>query len=193
MPEAKSCPECTAIVQTGVMVCPECGYNWPSREREARSDKHTRASVAGDLIDKGESNEYTVIDTQYFLHQKRDNPNAPPTMRVEYKVGNYEWVKEWVCIEHTGFARKKAEDWWAQRSNEPCPDTVDEAVSIGRDGGLTNPTTLLVERKPGEKYTSITRCVLGPRAPVAKDKGTGAWVQEWSADGSDYTPDEVPF
>jgi hypothetical protein len=33
-------------------------------------------------------------------------------------------ASEWICFEHTGFARTKAEQWWKLRSTEPPPATV---------------------------------------------------------------------
>jgi DNA repair protein RadD len=39
---------------------------------------------------------------------------------------------EWICLEHGGFAGKKARDWWKQRSPENfiVPASVEEAVSL---------------------------------------------------------------
>ena len=53
-----------------------------------------------------------MLDTFYAVHEKRDAaPDAPRTLRVEYKIGFNEYVSEWVCFEHDGFARQKAESW----------------------------------------------------------------------------------
>jgi DNA repair protein RadD len=35
---------------------------------------------------------------------------------------------EWVCLEHDGFARSKAEQWWNERSDAPVPGTIDDAI-----------------------------------------------------------------
>ena len=54
-----------------------------------------------------------VFDVTYAVHTKRDaDDDAPKTMRVDYRVGFNLWQSEWVCFEHTGYARRKAEAWW---------------------------------------------------------------------------------
>jgi len=54
--------------------------------------------------------EYEVFDVRYSVHTKRDAPpDAPKTMRVEYRIGQFTSVSEWVCFEHGGYARWKAE------------------------------------------------------------------------------------
>ena len=46
---------------------------------------------------------------------KRGAPAGhPKTLRVDYQVGFNDVASEWVCPEHTGYARWKFEKW--------CPD-----------------------------------------------------------------------
>jgi DNA repair protein RadD len=76
-------------------------------------------------------------------------------MRVQYKISFGEYISEWICFEHEGFARKKAEAWWKLRSQEPAPLTAEEAVAIAESGQLPEPTKIIVKRTPGEKYDRI--------------------------------------
>ena len=41
-----------------------------------------------------------------------------------------EVISEWACIEHEGFARRKAVIWWMARTTNPCPPTIDEALEV---------------------------------------------------------------
>jgi len=49
---------------------------------------------------------------------------------------------EWICFEHPGYARQKAEAWWQLRSSMPVPNTVAEALRATH--GLAMPTAILV-------------------------------------------------
>jgi DNA repair protein RadD len=84
-------------------------------------------------------------------------------MRVEYGIGWNQYVSEWVCLEHTGYARHRAEQWWRARSNEPIPDTIEEAVELAEAGALAPTVSVTVQRKPGEKYDRIVGYKRGPK------------------------------
>ncbi|MBA3709958.1 MAG: hypothetical protein H0W83_14200, partial [Planctomycetes bacterium] len=116
-PPAKECPQCQAVIAAGFATCPQCGFQFPPPER----DQHEReASSAGVLSGQVTTSEYVVRDTFFAVHQKRGAPpDAPKSLRVEYEIGLNRYQKEWICFEHTGFARGKAELWWRARSREP--------------------------------------------------------------------------
>ena len=70
-------------------------------------------------------------------------------MRVDYRLagdGNLESViSEWVCVEHEGYAKRKALNWWQARSLANFPETAEEAVSLGRF--IAVPKTITVQRE----------------------------------------------
>jgi len=158
---AKECPQCHAVVHAAYATCPECGHVFPPPERE----KHDRqAATEGILSGEVTDTEYDVQDVVYGVHVKRGaDESHPRTMRVEYLVGWNHWQSEWVCFEHTGYARGKAEAWWRERSNEPVPDTVDEAVDIANAGGLAPTLAITVRHVAGEKYDRVMKYRLGPK------------------------------
>ncbi|MBN2446778.1 MAG: hypothetical protein JXO22_08630, partial [Phycisphaerae bacterium] len=144
--------------------CPECGYAFPPPERQ----RHEReASTAGVLTGEVTETEYDVGSVYYSVHVKRDAPDEHPrSMRVEYRLGFNQYASEWICLEHTGFARAKAEAWWRQRSNEPVPETAAEAVDLAEAGALARTLAVTVRRVTGEKYDRIIRCTLGDKPPA---------------------------
>lgn len=89
---------------------------------------------------------YPVTRVLYYVHRKKGSTwSAPKTMRVEYETGDHEYQREWVCFEHTGFARQKAEQWWRiRRGNESAlvPETASEAVNLAREGILLQTTSI---------------------------------------------------
>ena len=161
-PPAKECPRCHALIATGYQTCPECGHAFPEPQR--RTHEATAASV-GILSDQATRAEERVSETSYHVHRKRDDPSAPPTMRVEYRLGFNRWQREWVCFDHTGYARTKAEAWWRARSVEPVPSSTEEAVELARAGALAPTLSITVERKAGEKYDRVVGHRLGDKPP----------------------------
>lgn len=165
---AKECPECHAVVHAAYAVCPECGHEFPPPERQ----KHdATATDEGILSGGGQTSrwEEQVSDVSYHLHYKRDDPTgeSPPTMRVEYQCGFNSWYREWVCIEHprNGYARQKAEQWWQTRSNDPVPDTVEEAVDLAEAGALAPTLAITVQKKAGDQWERIIGYELGDKPP----------------------------
>jgi DNA repair protein RadD len=72
-------------------------------------------------------------------------------MRVDYYSTGRSY-SEWICFEHTGYAREKASKWWVARGGQsPTPRTVSDAM--GRGGELTMPTHVKVRREG--KYWAI--------------------------------------
>ncbi|MBL9030286.1 MAG: DEAD/DEAH box helicase family protein [Phycisphaerae bacterium] len=168
---AKECPKCHALIAAGYQTCPECGHVFPEPQR--RKHEATAAS-AGILSDQATRTEERVSETSYHVHYKRDDPSAPPTMRVEYRLGFNRWQREWVCFDHppAGYARQKAEAWWRTRSHEPVPSTVEEAVELARAGALAPTLSITVERKAGEKYDRVVGHRLGDKPPrLESDEG----------------------
>jgi len=188
---AKECPECGALIHAAYAVCPECGHEFP----EPESRKHgARASTEGILSGQTKSEEHRVSETTWHIHYKRGDDTAPPTMRVEYRCGFNSYYREWVCFEHEGYARRKAEQWWRARSVEPVPESVEEAVELAEAGALAPTLSITVERKAGEKYDRIVAHRLGDIPPrLESEEGLPERVPAGGIDGWDIPDDEVPF
>jgi len=164
---AKECPQCQAVIHAAYATCPECGHEFPPPDRQ-RHDQE--ASTAGILSGETTDTEHEVTDTFYSVHVKRDAPeDHPRTMRVEYRIGFNQYVSEWVCVEHSGYARAKAESWWRARSREPVPGTAEEAVELAEMGALAKTLAVTVRQVAGEKYDRIIRHALGPIPPRPED------------------------
>ena len=187
---AKECPQCQAVVHAGYVTCPECGYEFPLPERQ----QHDRqASTAGILSGEVTESEHEVWETFYSVHVKRGAAeDHPRSMRVEYQVGFNDYRSEWVCFEHTGYARAKAEAWWRARSNEPVPETTEQAVAICEAGGIAPAMAITVRSVTGEKFDRITDCRLGSIPPGldGSDERDGGDLQTcaWPPDDG-----EIPF
>jgi DNA repair protein RadD len=177
---AKECPECQAVIAAGFASCPQCGFIFPPPERQ----KHDgQASEEGILSGQVTTTKYPVHEVRYGVHFKRGaDEDAPRTLRVDYRVGWNEYKSEWICLEHSGYARGKAVAWWKRRSPDPVPDSIERAVEIAYGGGLATAASITVRAVAGEQYERIIDYELGEMPEPLT-------AMECDA----YDPDEIPF
>lgn len=71
---------------------------------------------------------YKVDTITVTKHEKHDKP---PAMKVTYYCGLKHFT-DYVCLEHEGFAARKAREWWRERRAEgmstEVPETTDHAL-----------------------------------------------------------------
>uniref|UniRef100_A0A7C4LJF0 DEAD/DEAH box helicase n=1 Tax=Schlesneria paludicola TaxID=360056 RepID=A0A7C4LJF0_9PLAN len=174
---AKECPECLSVVAAGYARCPDCGYEFPPPQRTPHDGK---ASEAGILSGQVTTTKCAVRDVFYSVHTKRGaGPDAPRSMRVDYKVGWNDYKSEWICFEHDGYARQKAVHWWRRRSKEPVPETAEEAVALAQNGRLAPTREITIRAMTGDDFDRIVGYELGDIPPPLDD-------QELPADALDF-------
>lgn len=118
----KVCEECHCVCFAGCRVCPDCGAEFP--ESELKIDA---VSVSAPIVSTQiEPEWHDVLVTSYGFHQKA---GGKPVMRVTHSTMNGKFM-EWICFEHTGFAREKACAWHKLRSMEPVPNNVMDALGL---------------------------------------------------------------
>lgn len=188
---AKECPQCHALIAAGYQTCPQCGHVFP----EPNKQKHeAQASTEGILSGQTTREEHHVSEATYHVHMKRNDPAAPLTMRVEYRVGFNHYFREWVCFDHTGYARIKAEAWWRARSVEPVPGSTEEAVELARAGALAPALHITVEKKAGEQFERVVAHRLGEKPPrLDSDEGLPEPSPEPVGTTYGIPDDEIPF
>lgn len=149
----KTCPECQAEISIFAQVCPECGHEFEAAEKPpAEIPQSSKSAIIAGISPLAPPVRYEVSRVAYSRHVGK---SGIPTLRVDYFSGFLRVASEWVCLEHTGYARQKAERWWKARdvkaqSDPYCPDIIDEwAINdAGRD--LKTPTAILVRTLPGK-------------------------------------------
>jgi DNA repair protein RadD len=184
-PLAKECPECRTIVNLSVMLCPTCGHQWPRKEPERQSHEATAAKAA---ILSGEVTveKFPVMHTDYQVWEKRGAPpGSPRTVRVTYDVDYLTHYSEWLCPEHTGYARRKFEKWWREHAHPDCPmpRTAEEVCEHAFAGMLREVKVITVRFVSGQKYPEITGCETGDFPLVASGESTQG-EEDW---------DDIPF
>jgi DNA repair protein RadD len=150
----KTCPECEEVVHAAIHICPACNYEWPVEV--ARHE--TKASDAAPI---SEPPEWRTVDRiEVCEWEKRGDSEAPLTLCVTYVCGATR-VRQWVCVEHTGYALKKALVWldkalmpgwsigmhelqtWLYTNGEPYARAT--AAQIAETDCLRTPSTILVD------------------------------------------------
>lgn len=117
------CNACSAQVRpASAMFCPECGEQLREEESKAAREASNAAVMSHQAT---KIHRYEITRATYARHQKDGSADS---LRVEYWGGIRQIAREWVCLEHSGFARAKAERWWAMRGAGPVPSTVSEAL-----------------------------------------------------------------
>jgi DNA repair protein RadD len=201
---AKECPSCAALIHAGYSVCPQCGHEFPKPEAKHESRASDAAVLSQDV--KPVDEERTVTEIRYSVHQKRDAPeDHPRTLRIEYILGHLyqDRVSEFVCPEHTGWARRKFEAWWRERTDLPYPKSAQAALEVADAGGLAEPARITVRTTPLEEYPRVVGCRLGSKpdpedtlermAIKQESKGSDDDWGEPVGVGADDDFGEVPF
>ena len=139
----KACPQCQVYNLIAAQVCVECGYAFPPPAVKLEATASTApilSTMAVQWVD--------VTGVDYERHTKLGSADS---LRVTYRAG-LSTFREWVCLEHTGFAREKACRWWIKRApGMPVPSTISAALEISHV--LAKPVEIAV-RQTG-KYHEI--------------------------------------
>lgn len=170
-PLSKVCPHCHSIIAAGYGRCPDCGFVFPPPERKKHESKASEEAI---LSDQSKQATWPVRDIEYTVHVKRNAAEEDPrTLEVSYQLSLHQWQSEYICLEHTGYARGKARQWWLRRSGAPMPETIEEAVQLAQDGALCDTEAITIRSTPGEKYDTIVDYQLGPIPDYSPDINLG--------------------
>lgn len=138
----KLCEACGTYNHASVRYCggsphpsPEgCGHEFPIMTK-LKQEASTAELIKGDapIVEI-----FKIDHITYSRHQKVGKPDA---IKVSYYCG-FQHFEDYVCLEHEGFASRKARMWWRERSEYPVPETTNAA--LGTTNLLRTPTHLRV-------------------------------------------------
>ena len=152
-----TCSQCRESFSRVIKVCPSCGREIPKqeidrleiveRERRMHSDKTSGKSILSD------EPQILKVDTVYV--NRHVKPGSPDSLRIQYRcgVGMY---REWICLDHEGFAGVKAGKWWMDRIGDPSGVTVNEALNnMFLSQSILEYTKTITIKKIGKHYEII--------------------------------------
>jgi superfamily II DNA or RNA helicase len=169
----KVCPNCQSIEVAGARLCTVCSFEFPAPPEKPMFEPASDLPILSTEPKPTTWHDVTMVEYHYHV------PNGDgklPSLRVEY-FQNFKCVgREWVCLEHDGFARSKAEGWWKRRSAEPVPSTIEDAVRMTDE--LLTPSKIATQ--PDGRWTRIIEFVL-PDPPAAPSLTRACWTcRYWS-------------
>jgi DNA repair protein RadD len=105
------CDECGCYNHASARVCIGCGAEFEIRV------KFKGAAGTDELLSSGIP-QVELFDVTYCIYNRHQKGDNPATIRASYFCGMQKF-DEWICLDHKGFARKKALDWLRQRMELP--------------------------------------------------------------------------
>ncbi|MGR3271232.1 DEAD/DEAH box helicase [Thalassococcus profundi] len=159
----KVCPDCDSIIALSAAECPDCGYVFPAREVKI-------APTAATLPVLSPKQQWLpVTGVSYSRH---DKAGGRPSLKVTYSSGLATY-SEWVCLEHQGYARQKAAEWWRKRA-PGCPVPLSVTEALAQTSRLAQPSDISV--RPSGRYLEISGYRFDPCAhptPASAPSATG--------------------
>ena len=136
------CDACGERCAVNALECASCGYIFPEPEPDAREAIASNAAIMAHQV-KARIVDYPVSRVDYGIHEKEGKPDS---LRVDYYSGLRRVSSEWLCFDHGGFARAKADAWWRKRSTLPhLPKSTAEAKEwVDADYPLTMPAAIVI-------------------------------------------------
>jgi DNA repair protein RadD len=150
MAPVKVCDACGVYNHASVRFCVNCGHEFP-RQVKIVNSASTDVLIAANASAAPVTETFKVDRVTYTRYDKADRP---PSIKISYYCG-LRVFHGYLCLEHEGFARKKARDLWRERTDIPPPDTTAEAFELLN--GLRTPTHVRIWLKSGQthKYDEI--------------------------------------
>lgn len=199
----KVCPQdaggCGEQLHASVRVCWNCGHEFPDPETKLLE----RAADAP--IISVTSSQWRAVNSRTFRFYEGKG-DKPPSVKVTYMAGMTA-INEWLCPQHQGFAKSKADRWWlAHGGQRPFPKTVLEWLE--RQNELF--TTAQIAVQPDGKYWSVKDHMPGDGLAVDRDEdddggprkqyvggatpsGVPVWSPEMSPGMAELMGDDIPF
>lgn len=148
----KYCEHCGNANDLQLVECIECGTPFPAT---ATLTHGTTASNSSPLVgyEPPEERWLEVLSVAYQRHQKQ--ADKPPTLRVDYDIGELYPVSEWHCFEHTGYALQKACAWWSSIIDDSVPFSVDDAIAKLNSTPHQMPRQILCVKDPTGRFWQI--------------------------------------
>lgn len=145
------CDKCGNYIHASLLVCPICGMEFP-RAFHVGAVAGLEVLVASSTP---QVEDFKVDRVVYTEHRKQDRPTS---IKASYYCG-FRKFDEYICLEHLGFARTKARQWWRDRVGgvseieSTPPDTVEEAFTMMQLLRTPSTITVWINKKHPEVLT----------------------------------------
>lgn len=155
---------CGEQIHASAKTCHCCGYVFPPSDNVNITAEAADAPVLSNAPAEGRA-----VKKRTFWHHEGKG-GKPDSVKVVYTVGMSQ-VNEWLCPQHTGFAKSKAQRYWSKHGGR-TPYPKDAMEWLSRQGELRGTAEIAV--KPREKWWDVVdHVVANDNVPVAaNDNGS---------------------
>lgn len=132
------CDGCSTYIHASLRVCPVCGHEYPP-EVKIMAKAGNDALIANTRNKKKQEDpiiEVFKVDKVIYTHHKK--AGKPDSMLATYHCGLRKFTN-YVCLEHQGYAKKLAKEWWWEAMTRGgqlkgtevvIPDSVADAMEM---------------------------------------------------------------
>jgi len=193
----KICKNCMAEQPASTRFCSECDFEFPPPERKANAQASKLDIISSKP--KPEPVEHKINRVEWIDYTAKKSGKR--MLRVDYHgpSSSSDWhpiATDWVCVEHDGYARQKAEEWWRTHFTGagPCPDSVETAMEMKE---YHRPVEA-IWTVPDGKYQKITKYRFGRAREPGEDDDDEAVKKEADeaeekTEGQFEDWDDLPF
>lgn len=118
----KLCGSCATYNHASVTHCVFCGTEFTFKVK-------IKAMAASDQLLKGDAPIVEVFKVDHITYSTHEKLSRPVMLKVTYYCGLRSFT-EYVCVQHEGFAQRKARQWWRERSAVPFPESTEAALAL---------------------------------------------------------------
>lgn len=118
----KACDRCDEWIHASLRLCPYCGYEFQF-DTKLKGDASTQELVRGDdpIVEVFKVDHVSVSE-----HRKQ---GKPPSVKLTYYNGIRSMFSDYLCVEHEGFAQRKARQLWKEMGGGDLPASTAEALN----------------------------------------------------------------
>jgi len=121
VPRVKTCPNCGTICHSAVRFCESCAHEF------VYQTKIVTSASTSELIKQPEPpiiEEFVITHVSYKIHKKKNNPDC---LKVTYHA-KIQSFSEYIHFDREGYTKRLAQNWWAERSELPPPESTISAL-----------------------------------------------------------------
>lgn len=138
----KSCPNCSELIHTSVMICPDCGHIFEAKPKEWALSNACIMGIEPEVM--------SVTAWQWDKHTSRSNGKEMLKVRY-YGSFSHPVVTEYVCIAHDGPAGNRARMLLARMANSSgCHE-------VGKLQCLSEIASTMTKAKPPKEIQYLKR------------------------------------
>lgn len=148
----KICPVCDSYVHASLRFCNGFHNSGIKCTHEFIFETKLKAGASTDELITGDLPVVEAFKIEHINFTPHSKVGRPPMMKVSYFCG-FRMFEEYVCVEHEGFAGRKARQWLRERLDIPAlPQTTAQAIEVAHLYKIPTEVRVWINKK----YPEIT-------------------------------------